>query len=62
MTFKELADKLEILDEDAFVALLQLEYAHDDQPKEAKKMMIDALRFAEAHGLREGRPPLDSAD
>ena len=62
MTFKELADKLEILDEDAFVALLQLEYAHDDQPKEAKKMMIDALRFAEAHGLKENRPPLDSAD
>jgi hypothetical protein len=32
MNFKELADKLKTLDEDAFVSLLQLEYAHDDQP------------------------------
>jgi hypothetical protein len=62
MTFKELADKLEILDEDAFVSLLQLEYGHDDEPKQAKKIMIDALRFADAQGLKEPRPTLDSAD
>jgi hypothetical protein len=50
------------LDEDAFVSLLQLEYGHDDEPKQAKKIMIDALRFADAQGLKEPRPTLDSAD
>jgi hypothetical protein len=62
MTLKELADKLEALDEDAFVSLLQLEYTHDDEPGQVKAMMIDALRFAEAHGLKTAQPPLDAAD
>jgi hypothetical protein len=62
MTPRELADKLQALDEDAFVAALQLEYTHDDQPGEVKAMMIDALRFADAHGMKAAQPPLDSAD
>ena len=62
MTFKELADKLEVLDEDAFVSLLKLEYSHNDEPKQAKTMIVDALRFSDANGLKEARPPLDSAD
>jgi hypothetical protein len=62
MTLKELADKLEILDEDAFVSLLQLEYTHDGEPGQVKAMMIDALRFADAHGMKAARPALDSDD
>jgi hypothetical protein len=62
MTLKELADKLAALDEDAFVAALQLEYTHDDEPGQVKAMMIDALRFAEAHGMKAAQPPLDAAD
>jgi hypothetical protein len=62
MTPKELADKLAALDEDAFVAALQLDYTHDDEPGQVKAMMIDALRFAEAHGMITAQPPLDSAD
>jgi hypothetical protein len=62
MTLRELADKLAALDEDAFVAALQLEYTHDDEPGQVKAMMIDALRFAEAHGMKAAQPPLDSAD
>jgi hypothetical protein len=62
MTLKELADKLEALDEDAFVAALQLEYTHDGEPGEVKAMMVDALRFADAHGMKAAKPPLDSAD
>jgi hypothetical protein len=62
MTLKELADKLAVLDEDAFVSLLQLEYTHDGEPGQVKAMMIDALRFADAHGMKAARPPLDSAD
>jgi hypothetical protein len=62
MTLKELADKLEVLDEDAFVSLLQLEYTHDGEPGQVKAMMIDALRFADAHEMKAARPPLDSAD
>jgi hypothetical protein len=62
MTLKELADKLEVLDEDAFVSLLQLEYTHDGEPGQVKAMMIDALRFADAHGMKAAQPPLDSAD
>ena len=62
MTLKELADKLEILDEDAFVSLLQLEYTHDGEPGQVKAMMIDALRFADAHGMKAARPVLDSDD
>ena len=45
MNLKELADRLEVLDEDAFVSLLQLEYTHDGEPGQVKAMMIDALRF-----------------
>jgi hypothetical protein len=62
MTLKELADKLEVLDEDAFVSLLQLEYTHDGEPGQVKAMMIEALRFADANGMKAARPPLDSAD
>ena len=62
MTLKELADKLATLDEDAFVAALQLEYTHDDEPGQVKAMMIDALRFADAHGMKAAQPPLDQAD
>jgi hypothetical protein len=62
MTLKELADKLAALDEDAFVAALQLEYTHDDEPGQVKAMMIDALRFAEAQGMKAAQPKLDSAD
>jgi hypothetical protein len=59
---KELADKLEALDVDAFASLLQLDYSHDDAPGQAKKLIIDALRFASQHGFSEPRPPLDEAD
>jgi hypothetical protein len=62
MTLKELADKLEVLDEDAFVSLLQLEYTHDGEPGQVKAMMIEALRFADANGMKAAPPPLDSAD
>jgi hypothetical protein len=62
MTPKELADKLAALDEDAFVAALQLEYTHDDAPGQLKAMMIDALRFADAQGMKAAQPPLDAAD
>jgi hypothetical protein len=62
MTLKELADKFEILDVDAFVSLLQLEYTHDGEPGQVKAMMIDALRFADAHGMKAARPALDSDD
>ena len=62
MTLKELVDKIEALDEDAFVSLLQLEYTHDDEPGQVKTMMIAALRFAEANGIKTARPPLDPAD
>ena len=55
MTLKEMADKL-------FASLLGLEYTHDDQPDQAKKMIIDALRFSDQHGLKAPRPPLDDAD
>jgi hypothetical protein len=62
MNLKELADRLEVLDEDAFVSLLQLEYTHDGEPGQVKAMMIDALRFANAHGMKAARPQLDTAD
>jgi hypothetical protein len=61
MTLKEMADKLESLDVDV-ASLLGLEYTHDDQPDQAKKMIIDALRFSDQHGLKAPRPPLDDAD
>jgi hypothetical protein len=58
----ELADKLEALDVDAFASLLQLDYSHDDVPGQAKRLIIDALRFASQHGFSEPRPSLDEAD
>jgi hypothetical protein len=62
MTLKEMADKLESLDVDVCASLLGLEYTNDDQPDQAKKMIIDALRFFNQHGLKAPRPPLDDAD
>jgi hypothetical protein len=62
MTLTELADKLEALDVDAFVALLDLEETHDEEPERVKRMIVDALRFSAAHGLVAPRPRLDAAD
>jgi hypothetical protein len=63
MTPKELADALENVDEEAFASLLlEYELSHDDGPMQVKTMIIDALRFADQHGLRAPRPPLDEAD
>jgi len=59
---KELADKLEATDVESFASLLRFDYTHDDAPKQAKKVIIDALRFASRHGFSEPRPPLDAAD
>ena len=58
----DLANRLAALDVDAFVSLLQLDYSHDDTPEQAKKLIIDALRFASLHGFGEPRPALDEAD
>ncbi|HVX76216.1 MAG TPA: hypothetical protein VHB49_08820 [Bradyrhizobium sp.] len=63
MTLKELADALENIDEEAFASLLlEFELSHDDGPIQVKTMMIDALRFADQHGMPVSRPPLDEAD
>ena len=62
MTLKELADKLESLDVNVFANILGLEYTHDEEPEQAKKMIIDALRFSEKNGLGTERPQLDDAD
>ena len=62
MTLKELTDKLESLDVNVFANILGLEYMHDEQPEQAKRMIIDALRFSEKNGLRAQRPNLDDAD
>jgi hypothetical protein len=62
MTLTELADKLDSLDVEVFASILGLEYTHDDQPEQVKKMIIDALRFSDQHGLKAPRPPLDDAD
>jgi hypothetical protein len=63
MTPKELADALEKIDEEVFASLLlEYELSHDDEPKQVKAMIIDALRFSDQHGLRAARPPLDEAD
>ena len=63
MTPKELADALETVDEEAFASLLlEYELSYDDGPMQVKTMIIDALRFADQHGLRAPRPPLDEAD
>jgi hypothetical protein len=63
MTPKELADALERIDEEAFASLLlELELSHDDGPRQVKQIVIDALRFADQHGMPVSRPPLDEAD
>ncbi|WJR76698.1 hypothetical protein [Bradyrhizobium sp. NP1] len=63
MSPKELADALEKVDEEAFASLLwELELNHDDEPKQIKMMIIDALRFSDQHGQGASRPPLDDAD
>jgi hypothetical protein len=62
VTFKQLADKLESLDVNVFANILGLEYTHDEQPEQAKKMIIDALRFSEKNGFKAQRPQLDDAD
>ena len=63
MTLKELADSLDKVDDEAFASLLwDLELTHDDSPKQIKKMIVDALRFSDQHGLSAPRPPLDDAD
>jgi hypothetical protein len=45
-----------------FANILGLEYTHDEEPEQAKKMIIDALRFSEKNGLGAERPQLDDAD
>ena len=62
MTLKELADKLESLDVNVFANILGLEYTHGEQPEQAKKMIINALRFSEKNGLRAQRQQPDDAD
>jgi hypothetical protein len=63
MTPNELANALEKIDEEAFASmLLEYELDHDDGPEIIKTMIIGALRFADAHGFRVARPPLDEAD
>jgi hypothetical protein len=63
MTLKELADSLDKVDDEAFASLLwDLELTHDGSPKQVKKMIVDALRFSDQHGLSAPRPPLDDAD
>ena len=62
MDLKELADRLEALDVDAFAVLLDMEESHDEEPERAKRMIIDALRLADAHGRAAPRPRLDAAD
>ncbi len=59
---KELADKLEALDVESFASLLQFNYTHDDAPEQAKKLIVDALRFAVQHGFSQPRSSLDEAD
>jgi hypothetical protein len=62
VTLKELADKLESLDVNAFANILGLEYTHDEQPEQAKKMIINALRVSEKTGFKAQCPQLDDAD
>jgi hypothetical protein len=63
MTLNELADALEKVDEEAFASmLLEYELNHDEEPLVVKSMIVGALRFADAHGFRVARPPLDEAD
>lgn len=58
----ELADRLEALDGDSFASLLRMVCTHDDAPAQAKKLIIDALRFASQHGFSEARAAFDDAD
>jgi len=44
MTYAELADHIEACDVEAFAWLLNLEFTHDDEPEEAKAMIVRALR------------------
>ena len=62
MTLKELADKIEALDEDVFASMLGFEYTHDDSPSQVKRMIVDALRFSDQHGLAPPPTSLDEAD
>jgi len=63
MTPNELADALEKVDEEAFASmLLEYELNHDDESNVVKTMIVEALRFADAHGFRVARAPLDEAD
>ena len=62
MTLKELADKLESLDVNVLANILGLEYTHDEQPEQAKRMIIDALRFSEKNGFKAQHAQLDDAD
>ena len=62
MTLTELADRLEPLDEDAFASLLNFETSHDDVPRQAKQMLIAALRFSHENGLTLPSAHLDAAD
>jgi hypothetical protein len=62
MTLKELADRIESLDEDAFASILGFEYSHDDELGQAKKMIVEALRFSDQNGLRLPPTSLDEAD
>ena len=62
MSFQELADKIEALDEDSFASMLGFEYTHDDAPGRVKRMIVDALRFADQKGLAAPPISLDEAD
>lgn len=63
MTPRELAEALEKIDEEAFASILiEYELNHDAGPSEVKRMIIDALRYSDQHGMQAPRPPLDEAD
>lgn len=62
MSFQELADKIEALDEDVFSSMLGFEYTHDDEPGRVKRMIVDALRFSDQKGLAPPPISLDEAD
>ncbi len=50
-TLKELTKRNEALDEGIFVSMLGLEYAHNDEPAQVKRMIVAALRFSGERGL-----------
>ena len=62
MTLTELARRLEPLDDEAFSSLLGLDTSHDDQPRQAKELIIGALRFSHEHGFKLPSVHLDDAD